>query len=88
MEKQSPFETQIGGSHYLKLGIYQPYIVLSKWGTPSELKGAIKKDVLSYLCRESDKGGIEDMEKAYHTLGLGLKLLKGEEMPTQKWTGA
>ncbi len=72
----NPLDKQVGGDHYKRLGIYQPWVVLSRWLTPEELKGAIKKDVLSYLCRESDKGELEDMEKAQHTLELGLQLLK------------
>src|SRR5574343_414647 len=70
------FSEQVGGNHYKKLGIYQPWIVSSKWMTPEELKGAIKHAVFSYLAREADKGGIEDIEKAYHTLGIYLELVK------------
>jgi hypothetical protein len=54
---------QVGGDHYKKLGEFQPWVVASKWLTPEELKGAMKLTVLSYLCRESDKGGREDIKK-------------------------
>jgi hypothetical protein len=66
--------SQIGGDHYKKLGDFQPWMVASKWLTPEELKGAMKLTVLSYLCRESDKGGREDIKKALHTIELYLKV--------------
>ncbi len=31
-------------------------------------------NVCSYLAREADKGGREDIEKAYHTMGIYLEL--------------
>lgn len=77
MEHESELNKQIGGDHYKRLGEYQPWIVFAKWMTPDELKGAMKKDVISYLQREDRKGGREDIEKAYHTLGIYLELTKG-----------
>lgn len=71
---KSALEEQQGGDHYKKLGRYQPWEVLSKWMTPEEMKGAMKKDVIGYLCREQDKGGREDIKKALHTLQLYLEL--------------
>lgn len=80
LENTSPFDTQIGGDHYKKLGDYQPWIVLSKWMTREELKGAMKKDVISYLQRENDKGGRKDIEKALHTLKIYLHLIKDDNI--------
>lgn len=74
----SALDSQVGGDHYKKLGNYQPWIVLHKWLTPEEFKGAIKKDVIGYLAREADKGGIEDMRKAMHTLQIFFELTNGE----------
>jgi len=70
----SALNEQHGGDHYKKLGMYQPWIVLSKWLTPEELKGAMKKEVIAYLAREADKGGRLDIEKAMHTLQIYLEL--------------
>lgn len=53
----SELNRQCGGDHYLKMGMYQPWLVLKAWLTPEELKGAMKKDVVAYLAREADKGG-------------------------------
>lgn len=70
----NPFTSQVGGDHYKKFGEYQPWEVLSKWLNPDELKGFMKGTVISYLAREQDKNGREDIEKAKHTLELYLKL--------------
>jgi len=70
----SALTSQIGGDHYTKLGIYQPWEVFKRWMTPEELKGAMKKEVFSYLARERDKGGRMDIEKAMHTLQIYLEL--------------
>lgn len=71
--------SQVGGDHYKKLGLYQPWYVYSKWFTPEELKGAMKKEVLAYLQREASKGGREDIKKAHHTLGIYLELTKDQD---------
>jgi hypothetical protein len=73
-DTESAFDTQEGGDHYKKLGDYQPWKVLKHWLTDEELKGAMKKEVIAYLARESDKGGKEDIKKAHHTLGIYLEL--------------
>ena len=74
----SALDKQQGGDHYAKLGEYQPWIVLSKWMTPEELRGFAKGTVIAYLAREQDKGGRLDIEKAMHTLQIYLELT--EEM--------
>ena len=73
---QDPREAQIGGDHYKKLGDYQPWSVMSQWLTPEELKGYMKGTACAYLCREADKGGREDIEKAIHTMQIYLELSK------------
>ena len=76
--KQNPLDVQIGGDHYKKLGQYQPWEVLKRWLTPEELKGAMKKEVITYLAREQDKGGRQDIEKALHTIQIYMQLTEGE----------
>ena len=80
--KNSPLDIQVDGDHYKKLGIYQPWQVLDKWLTPSELKGFAKGTVIAYLAREEDKGGHTDIEKAAHTLQIYLDLVKAKAIPT------
>lgn len=70
----SSLEIQVGGDHYSKLAEYQPWVVLSKWMTPEELRGFAKGTAIAYLAREQDKGGMEDIEKAIHTLQIYMEL--------------
>lgn len=78
---------QVGGDHYKKMGIYQPWIVLSKWLTDEELKGGMKSVVIPYLAREADKGGREDLKKAHHTLGIYLELTEPKKVDEPKDLG-
>ena len=70
----SALETQEGGDHYRKMGMYQPWEVAFAQMTPEEFKGAMKLTVMSYLAREADKGGMQDIKKAAHTLQIYLEL--------------
>ena len=72
----SVLASQVGGNHYVKLGEYQPWEVLSRWLTPDELRGFAKGTVIAYLARERDKGGVQDIEKALHTLQLYFEVSK------------
>lgn len=72
----SALNHQIGGNHYKKYGDYQPWQVLAKWLSPEELKGAMKKEVITYIARCDDKGGRQDIEKAMHTIQIYLELTK------------
>lgn len=64
----SALDTQVGGDHYKKLGDYQPWEVLRHWLTPEEFRGYMKGTAIAYLARERDKGGMQDIAKAAHTL--------------------
>ena len=72
----SVLDVQVGGDHYKELGGYQPWSVMAKWLNAEELKGYMKGTVCAYLCREEDKGGRQDIEKAMHTLQLYLEVSK------------
>jgi hypothetical protein len=67
-ENGTPLDVQIGGDHYKKLGAYQPWEVLKHWLTPEEFRGYMKGTAIAYLAREQEKGGMEDIAKATHTL--------------------
>jgi hypothetical protein len=60
----SPTETQIGGSHYKDMPI-QPAEYILKNGIPWAEGCAI-----AYLSRWRQKGGIQDLKKAIHTIEL------------------
>ena len=75
-EALSALDIQEGGDHYKKLGAYQPWEVLRRWLTPEEFRGYMKGTALSYLAREHDKGGLEDIKKASHTLQGLIEILE------------
>lgn len=62
--------TQVGGDHYRQRSI-QPWDVWAEYGM-----NAFEGAVLKYLLRWRDKGGVEDLKKARHTLD---KLIEIEE---------
>jgi hypothetical protein len=72
----NPLHGQVNGDHYKKLTPYQPWQVMAKWLTAEELKGYMKGTVCAYLCREVDKGGKDDIEKALHTMQIYLEVSK------------
>lgn len=78
-KQTSALDTQEGGDHYKKMGAYQPWEVMKVWLSRDELRGAAKKEAMTYLAREQDKGGRLDIKKAVHTLQIYLELTKDEE---------
>ena len=60
----SPQETQIGGSHYKDMAI-QPADYIMKNGL-----GWAEGCAIAYISRWRQKGGVQDLEKAIHTLQL------------------
>lgn len=77
-EALSALDIQEGGDHYKKLGAYQPWEVLRRWLTPEEFRGYMKGTAIAYLAREQDKGGMQDIRKAGHTLQGLVELLESE----------
>jgi hypothetical protein len=61
-EETTAKDTQVGGSHYTKLAI-QPY-----YYTLSNNLGGLEHTIIKYVTRWKDKGGLEDLKKAKHTL--------------------
>jgi hypothetical protein len=53
---------QIGGTHYLDRAI-QPWDAILDWGC-----GFLDGNVIKYIARYRDKGGIQDLQKARHYL--------------------
>jgi hypothetical protein len=60
--KEGAKDTQVGGNHYTKCGI-QPYEY-----TLANNLGGLEHTVVKYVTRWKDKGGVEDLKKARHTL--------------------
>ena len=63
-----PLTTQVGGGHYKSLAI-QPVEYIHKNGI-----GYFEGNVIKYVTRWRDKGGIADLEKAKHYIDLLIEL--------------
>jgi hypothetical protein len=59
--------TQVGGNHYLSKKV-QPWDAMEAWMKPDEFKGFLRGNVIKYVARCEDKGGVEDLKKAQHYL--------------------
>ena len=64
----SALKDQVGGDHYRNCGI-QPAEFCHSNGV-QKLEG----DVIYYVLRWRDKGGIQDLKKARHTLDILIEL--------------
>lgn len=71
-------DNQIGGTHYIKHGEFQPWDAWWHWKL-NAFQGAIVK----YIVRYRDKGGIQDLKKARHYLD---KLIELEEQTVETGT--
>jgi hypothetical protein len=60
----SELDTQVDGDHYKKLAI-QPIDYIHENGL-----GYIEGNVVKYVTRWKDKGGVSDLKKAAHYLGI------------------
>ena len=65
---------QIGGTHYQSMPI-QPSDFIHKNGI-----GFLAGNVIKYVCRYKQKGGVQDLEKAAHYIQL---LIEAESDPIQ-----
>lgn len=70
------FQRQEGGSHYTKLKI-QPM----EYSMANGLNAG-QHTVVKYVTRYKDKGGVDDLRKAIHTLELMIELEQREEPKT------
>jgi len=60
-------DVQIGGDHYKSKSI-QPWEAMESWFTPEQFRGFLKGNIVKYLARCEEKGGLEDLKKAKHYL--------------------
>lgn len=66
---------QIGGTHYQKA--IQPWDAMEAWMTHDEFCGYLRGNVIKYVARYREKGGVEDLKKAKHYL---VKLIETEDL--------
>lgn len=71
-------DKQVGGNHYKKLNP-EPIDLIRRWFTPEEYAGYLRGNVIKYLARYKEKGGVQDLEKAQQYLGWLIDLEKGNE---------
>ena len=67
---------QIGGDHYTRMRI-QPWDAMQVWMTPESFQGFLRGSVIKYLART--KNGLEDLEKAAHTLQKLIEVVRHAE---------
>jgi len=67
----SAFKFQIGGNHYVKKYVIQPFEFIAK-NKLSFFQGV----VIKYVLRYEDKNGIEDLDKIIHYCKLEKERLK------------
>lgn len=78
MIDEAKSQPQMNGGHYEKLGI-EPIEVMRQWFTPEELRGFYRGNILKYIGRYRNKGGMEDLRKAQWYLDELLKLESGSD---------
>lgn len=67
-EQVNPLDEQVGGSHYKELKI-QPVVYIH-----NNQLGFCEGNVVKYITRWRDKGGIKDLEKVKHYVDLLIEL--------------
>ena len=60
-------EYQLGGTHYTDKAI-QPWDAMQSWLTEEQYKGYLTGNVIKYIARFQDKGGVLDLQKCKHYL--------------------
>ncbi len=76
----APRDEQVGGDHYLGLGI-QPWDAMEAWMTPEQFQGFLIGNVIKYVARYRQKNGVEDLRKAKHYLEKLIEVLDEEKLP-------
>ena len=68
-------EQQVGGDHYRSKAV-QPWAAMAAWMSQDEFSGFLRGNVIKYVARCNDKGGIEDLLKARHYLDKLIEVRK------------
>lgn len=66
----NPFAEQVGGSHYKSMKIQPVEFILA-----NDL-GFCEGNVVKYICRYKQKGGVQDLNKVIHYAQLLIKSLE------------
>lgn len=76
----STASVQIGGDHYLELGI-QPWAAMASWMSDEQFCGYLHGNVIKYIARYRKKNGVEDLRKAKHYLEKLIEVLDERKLP-------
>jgi len=68
----SPLDEQVGGDHYKKCKIQPVEFILAN------NIGYMEGNVIKYVVRHKDKGGIADLEKATHYLRMLIEFERNQ----------
>lgn len=60
-------DRQVGGDHYKTKSI-QPWDAMKAWMSHEEFCGYLQGNIIKYIARYKEKGGVSDLEKARHYL--------------------
>ena len=71
-------KTQIGGDHYTSKSV-QPWEAMQAWMSHEEFTGFLRGNVIKYVARCNNKGGIEDLKKARHYLDKLIETLTEQQ---------
>jgi hypothetical protein len=71
-------DRQVGGEHYARLEV-QPWDAMESWMESMEFEGFLRGNVIKYLARYKDKGGLEDLRKARHYLDKLIEFVEEVE---------
>ena len=78
-------KTQIGGNHYTSKAV-QPWEAMQAWMSHQEFTGFLRGNVIKYIARCNDKGGIEDLKKARHYLDKLIAVIESEKNRVESMT--
>ena len=68
-------DIQVGGDHYSSKAV-QPWDAMESWMSREEFSGFLRGNVIKYVSRYQDKGGLEDLKKANHYLSKLIEITK------------
>ncbi len=69
---KNPFAEQVGGSHYKSMKIQPVEFILA-----NDL-GFCEGNVVKYICRYKQKGGVQDLKKVIHYAELLIQSLEDD----------
>lgn len=74
---------QVGGSHYRQKSV-QPWTAMESWMTAEQFEGFLRGNVIKYIARYDSKGGLEDLHKAHHYLGMLIEFVERSAPPEDR----